>query len=123
MTTITVRRNFSSSHERLRRARKLYYRLISTAVFAQPESLVFFAHRAQSAGLFSQKNSIRDICFSILFGVCKSRPTGKEKRDYLYKTGRHIAFDHAKYWRKDGDKIKVIQKPRVRIMLNTQEAA
>lgn len=60
------------SSEKLRRARRLYYRLIFKSCAKSRNMIFVFAQRAQSRGLLSSKTGFRDVCFSILRGARKA---------------------------------------------------
>lgn len=59
---------FSASSEKLRRARRLYYRIARDSVERNPDTAWLLAYRCQERGLFSVKTDIENIVFAICRG-------------------------------------------------------
>lgn len=115
MNTKSTRRQFTGSASRLRRARRLYYRLIAPTISAQPEALIPLAYRAKSVGMFAESTGIRDICGFMLAQAFKHQTESKDWWQWS-KDKLRIAEKHATYYHQGKDGIKVLKKPRVRIM-------
>lgn len=70
MDTELIRDKYKNNSQKLKRARRAYAYRIKPFVEAHPESLVFFVHKAQKRGLYSQKSGRRDVAFGFVTMFC-----------------------------------------------------
>ncbi len=61
-----LRESYKNNNRKLRRARRLYGKLISDSVIAHPQLSIVCATRAQDFGMYSDKTEFRSVVFSIL---------------------------------------------------------
>lgn len=80
MNIPVIRESNSKTSKQLRRARKLYGRLIYREVMRNPEIVFICAQRVIARGLYSPKAGLKDVTFSLIRKIylCHRSDTGRD---------------------------------------------
>lgn len=118
-----IRQKYGANAAKLRRARRLYFKIIMPYVIKYPESIEYFSYKAIDRGLYVDTSYIYNIIFSMLRHFYKNKEgvdglgtPDDEWFDWLRSSPWGNGFWHERRFR-------YIYKPRRKISINMRKAA